>query len=301
MTSILLLGVNSYLGTSYLEYLVQQRDCQVVGVYRSSCDGIDSEGLAGVKLVKCDLLDSHLLRQVIEESAPDVIINFAAKLGVGDLSEDYNEALGTSIAKSISLAGVACKVIHIGSAAEYAPNPTGTFSETCESGGLSSYGKSKWRQWEAFRQGLSDGPCQLLGLRVFNVIAPGLNERFLISTIARQVKLGESTIKLGELGAVRDFVDVRDVVSAIHLAQQSDASGDFFNVCSGCSYSVMQVVDAFAVVIGREILVESVTEKVRIEDVSVAVGCRASINRELGWSPKFNLLESVAMVMESEL
>lgn len=301
MTSILLLGVNSYLGASYLQYLVQQRVFQIVGVYRTSCDGIDSEVVAGVELVKCDLFDSHLLGQIIEDSKPDVIINFAARLGVGDLSEDYNEALGTSVAKSISLAGVACKVIHIGSAAEYAQNPTGTFSEACESGGLSSYGKSKWRQWEALRQGLSQGPCQVLGLRVFNVIAPGLDERFLISTIARQVKLGESTIKLGELGAVRDFVDVRDVMSAIHLAQQSDASGVFFNVCSGCSYSVLQVVDAFSVVSRRELLVESVAEKMRIEDVSVAVGCRASINRELGWAPKFNLLESVAMVMESEL
>ena len=96
-------------------------------------------------------------------------------------------------------------------------------------------------------------------------------------------------------------MDVRDVISAIDLAQQSDASGVFFNVCSGCSHSVMQVVDAFAVVIGRELLVESVAEKMRSQDVSVAVGCRASINRELGWAPKFNLLESVAMITESEL
>jgi nucleoside-diphosphate-sugar epimerase len=301
VNSILLLGVNSYLGASYLRYLQKQPDCKVVGVYRRSCSNLDPESARDAQLVKCDLFDAHLLSLIIEETAPNVIINFAAKIDITGVPEDYNESLATSISQAIALAGVECKIINIGSAAEYAPNSTGTFLETCESGGLSPYGRSKWRQWQVFERELSAANCGLLGLRVFNVIAPGANERFLISTIAKQVKSGKSIVKLGELGSVRDFVDVRDVMSAIFLAQRSDVTGTFFNVCSGCSYSVMQVVDAFSVVSGRELLVESSAERKRAEDVSVAVGCRALINKKLGWTPKFNLLESIAMIMESEL
>ena len=300
MASILLLGVNSYLGASYLKYLAAKGDCRIVGVYRNSSENLDNEAGSHVQLVVCDLFDVPSLASIIIKSQPDVIINFAAKLGVAELSEDYNEALANSISQAIVAAETLCKVIHIGSAAEYSPNLSGTFSEDCPSGGLSPYGRSKWRQWKAFEAGLMNSSHRLLGLRIFNVIAPEMDERFLISTIARQVKSGSKTINLGELGSVRDFVDIRDVMSAIYLAQRSNVSGRFLNVCSGCSYSVMQVVDAFSVVTGRELLVESVNDRKRIEDVSVAVGCRARISKDFGWAPKFGLLDSVTMLLECE-
>ena len=300
MDSILLLGVNSYLGASYLKYLTAKPDCRMVGVSRKGIGGIDSETKENLQLVTCDLFDVPSLTSIIINSKPDVIINFAAKLGAAEDSKDYNEALANSISQAITRAETPCKVIHIGSAAEYSPNLSGTFSEDCASGGLSTYGKSKWRQWKAFEGGLTNSSHRLLGLRVFNVIAPEMDERFLISTVARQVKSGSEIITLGALGSVRDYVDIRDVMSAIYMAQCSDLSGTFYNVCSGSAYSVMQIVDAFSIVTGRELHVESVSERKRVEDVSVAVGCRARIGRDLGWSPKFGLLDSVTMLMECE-
>lgn len=298
MDSILLLGVNSYLGSTYLKYLRTKPACRVVGVYRTAWKSLDDDTESNARLVMCDLFDVPLLTSIIRNSEPDVIINFAAKLGVSDVPEDYNEALANSISQAITLANVRCKIVHIGSAAEYSPNTSGTFSESCASGGLSPYGRSKWRQWQTLEQRLSESNCGLLGLRIFNVIAPEMNERFLISTIAKQVKSGSKIIILGELGSVRDFVDIRDVMSAIYLAQCSDVSGAFLNVCSGCSYSVMQIVDAFSIVTARELQVKSVSDRKRVEDVSVAVGCRARVSKALGWNPKFSLLDSITMLME---
>jgi GDP-4-dehydro-6-deoxy-D-mannose reductase len=51
-------------------------------------------------------------------------------------------------------------------------------------------------------------------------------------------------MEVGNLGAVRDFVDVRDCVEALVLVAERGAPGESYNVCTGTGNEVSAVVKA---------------------------------------------------------
>src|SRR2546426_4125403 len=89
-------------------------------------------------------------------------------------------------------------------------------------------------------------------LRPFNVFGAGQRGEFLIPTILDQIRKGE-TIRVKDLAPRRDYVFLDDLVSALSRAIASPAGHRAFNIGSGISYSVQDIIDVAQQVAGTRL------------------------------------------------
>jgi dTDP-L-rhamnose 4-epimerase len=92
----------------------------------------------------------------------------------------------------------------------------------------------------------------------------------------------------------RDFVSVYDVARACCLAlERPESAGEALNVGSGRSYTVREIAERIATVIGKEYLRPEITGKYRVGDIR---HCFADISRaraSLGYEPRVELEEGL--------
>ncbi|RKY21287.1 MAG: LPS biosynthesis protein WbpP [Planctomycetota bacterium] len=135
-------------------------------------------------------------------------------------------------------------------------------------------------------------------LRFFNIYGPrrDLSSPF-VEVVPRFLALvaeGRSPLVYGDGSAARDFLYVDDAVSACLAALDSPrAPGGTFNVGSGESRTVLEVLDLVCSVLGRR--VEPRFEPPRPGDVRATLADLTAARSLLGYSPRFDLARGVRL------
>ena len=135
-------------------------------------------------------------------------------------------------------------------------------------------------------------------LRPFNVYGPGQKIDFLIPSIIKQAMAGEP-IKVKVLEPKRDYIYIDDLVQSIILAIGFDQSFAVFNVGTGKSYSVAELIEVIQQCMGTHLPVQPSGEK-RPEEV---MDTRADISKAakmLGWTPQWSLQQGIAEIVAIE-
>ena len=130
--------------------------------------------------------------------------------------------------------------------------------------------------------------------RSFNHSGPGQNPAFVMSGIAKQFAeieagLSPPRLKLGNLHVRRDFTDVRDVVRAYVTLLAQGKPGRLYNVCSGSSVLLADIVEKFRAISVKQIEVDIDPTRIRPKEVSVIQGDSTRITQETGWRPLISL------------
>ena len=103
----------------------------------------------------------------------------------------------------------------------------------------------------------------------------------------------------------RDFVSVRDVARACRLAMEvPGAAGMVLNVGSGRSYTIRDIADRMARVLGKEHIAPEITGKYRAGDIRHCFADIRLARRVLGYSPSVTLeegLEELAGWLEGQI
>ena len=133
-------------------------------------------------------------------------------------------------------------------------------------------------------------------IRPFNVYGMGQNEKFLIPYIIRQA-LEDKEIKVKDLTPRRDYIYLDDLIDALMLTVESTNKFAVYNIGSGISFSVEEIINSVQKIVGtnKKVVSENMVRKNEINDVVADIG-RA--NKELGWSPKTNFYEGMKKVIE---
>lgn len=134
-------------------------------------------------------------------------------------------------------------------------------------------------------------------LRPFNVFGPNQQERFLIPTIIRQV-VERKTIEVLDLSPRRDWIFVEDVVDAIFAAARKPTGYRTYNIGSGASVSVSELVQRIQEVAGTRLPVRSRAQP-REQEIPDTVADIGKARRELGWSPRTPLSEGLRRCIEA--
>jgi dTDP-L-rhamnose 4-epimerase len=88
----------------------------------------------------------------------------------------------------------------------------------------------------------------------------------------------------------RDFVSVHDVVTACRLALQSpQANARVLNIGSGRSYTINEIADKLARVVGKRHLVPEVTGKYRVGDIRHCFADITLARKLIGYEPQVSL------------
>ena len=105
-------------------------------------------------------------------------------------------------------------------------------------------------------------------------------------------------VQAGNVEVRRDFTDVRDVVRAYIALTESGEAGQVYNVCSGRSYSIGELLDILANIGGVSVEVETDPARMRRLDVPEMLGSYARLAEATGWSPQIDMRRSLEDLLE---
>jgi nucleoside-diphosphate-sugar epimerase/sulfatase maturation enzyme AslB (radical SAM superfamily) len=137
-------------------------------------------------------------------------------------------------------------------------------------------------------------PCTIL--RPFNVFGPGQSKDMLIPQIVEQVLAG-CEIRVKDLTPRRDYLYVEDLVDVILLSYPANKDLAIYNVGSGVSYSVRDIVDMVQRIAGTSLAVHSSNEFRRNEIPDVRADS-SLLQRIFGWHPKTGMEDGLRLTIE---
>jgi len=152
------------------------------------------------------------------------------------------------------------------------------------------YALSKTIQEECCALYASVYGVNVVSTRSFNHTGAGRPDTFVLSSFARQVieiKKGrrEPVVNVGNIDVKRDFSDVRDVCRAYVLLLGKGESGQIYNVCSGTSRSLREILERLAELAGIELRIEVDKERLRAADMEELRGDASRLTAATGWQP----------------
>jgi GDP-4-dehydro-6-deoxy-D-mannose reductase len=126
---------------------------------------------------------------------------------------------------------------------------------------------------------------------------------FVTSNFARQIaeiELGKRkpVVQVGNLSAQRDFTDVRDVVRGYFLACTQGEPGEIYNICSGKSVTIKEILDTLVELAQCEVEVVVDPARMRPSDVQLLRGDASKLADATGWHPTIELRQTLGDLLE---
>ena len=155
---------------------------------------------------------------------------------------------------------------------------------------LSPYAVSKVAQDMLAYQYFRSYGMKTVRTRGFNHTGPRRGDVFVSSNFAKQIAsieagLQEPVIRVGNLDAVRDFTDVRDMVRAYWLAVTKATPGEVYNLGSGRGITIRALLDLLIGMSDAKVEIEIDPERLRPSDVEVLLADSSKFHAETGWEP----------------
>ncbi len=309
---LLITGITGFVGSHLAEYLLSEKKDEVFGIYRwrSRMENI-AHLLDKISLLEADLRDPFATREVIRKIRPDGIFHLAAQSYVPMSWLAAQETLMTNIISELNIfeavraENLDCRIQIAGSSEEYGyvlPEET-PIKETNPLRPLSPYGVSKVAQDLLGYQYYKSYQLKVIRTRAFNHEGPRRGDVFVTSNFCKQVAeiekgKREPVVYVGNLSAVRDFTDVRDVVRAYYLALTKGKPGEVYNIARGKGYQIKEVLDIIISFSKVKIKVEVDPKRLRPSDVMLLIGDATKIKNELGWKPEIPIEKTLKDLLD---
>lgn len=260
-----------------------------------------------------DVTDGKAVSALISELRPDKIFHLAAQSSV-KLSWDRPELtvrvniIGSlavlDAVKALAPEGYSPTVLMIGSAEEYGkvtPEEC-PINENHACAPKNIYALTKMTQNHLASIYSEAFGMNIINVRAFNHTGPMQATQFVVSDFCSQaarIELGlsEPVISVGNLEAMRDFTDVRDIVRAYVMLSEKGRSGQTYNVGSGRAVKIADVLDMIISKASCAIEVRRDEARMRPSDVPLHCADIAKIKSEIGWEPVISLEKTIVDTM----
>lgn len=264
-----------------------------------------------VRQIQGDLTDIASLKDALEQVRPEIIFHLAAASSVAS-SWDHPgrflevNAVGTvNLLEMVRTAGREVRVVVSSSGEIYGAVPVDQqpITEDAHLAPLSPYAASKAAQDLLTAQYYHGYGIPTVRLRLFHHTGPRRPPHFVASSFAHQIAriehgLDPPRLAVGNLDAIRDFTDVRDVARAYWLAATRGVPGDVYNICSSRHTSIRRVLDVLLMDSKVEVEVEVDPGRLRAADIPYLVGDYTRFSRATGWQPEIPLVQTLGDLLE---
>jgi GDP-4-dehydro-6-deoxy-D-mannose reductase len=240
-----------------------------------------------------DVQDAGAVDAAVAGARPDAVVHLAAVASVAHAhaapaSAARVNTLGTlHVLRAVARKAPAARVLVIGSGEVYGQGPGSPFDETAPLRPLSAYARSKAA---ADRLGavFAARGLDVVRVRPFSHTGPGQADHYVASSFARQIAEIESgrrtpVLAVGNLDAVRDVLDVDDVVDAYVALLEGRVPPAAYNVATGVGIRVGELLD-------RLLAASSIRPEVRTDPAlwrpaGASVGDARRLRNATGWRP----------------
>ena len=266
-----------------------------------------------VTLLGADLRDPQAARAVLEQARPDRVYHLAGQAFVGDSWANPWETIETNLRAQVNLleavvaSGRPARLLVVGSADEYGrvSHVSEPIDEERPLRPDSPYSVSKAAQDLLGLQYFLSYALPIVRVRPFNHIGPRQNRKFVAAAFASQIAAIEvgrqpPVMQVGNLEARRDFTDVRDTVRAYALLLEHGQAGQVYNVGSGESHRIQDLLDALLSLARVPIRVEMDPARLRPNDVPDLVCDARRLRDATGWQPRYRLEETLRDLLDYE-
>jgi UDP-glucose 4-epimerase len=306
---ILVTGGAGYIGSVAVEQLLEAGESVVV--LDNLCQGHRAAVHPKATLVVADLAERGAIDATLSTHRPDAVMHFAAHSLVGESMQQPFRYLRTNVITAMnlleSMAEHGVRRFILSSTANLFDQPERMpIDESEQIIPGSPYGESKYLlervlPWLEKIHGL-----RYATLRYFNAAGatpergedhnPELHLIPIVLQVALeqrpQVTIFGDDYPTPDGTCVRDYIHVSDLARAHILALAAlERESRVYNLGSGRGYSVREVIDTARRLTGHAI--PAVVGPRRPGDPAVLVASSAKIQRELGWRPQFDSVESI--------
>lgn len=310
---VLITGITGFAGSHLADYLIAEHpDVEIFGTYRWRSRRENIEHLDGkVTLLETDLRDYPSVAAALRRAEPDAIFHLAAQSFVPTSWNAPSETIVTNVVgqtnifEAVRALGLDPRIQIACSSEEYGlvlPDEV-PIRETNPLRPLSPYAVSKVSQDYLGYQYFQSYGIKALRTRGFNHTGPRRGEVFVTSNFAKQIALIEAgrqapVISVGNLDAVRDFTDVRDMVRAYWLAVQRARPGEVYNIATGNGITIRAMLDKLIALARVEVRVETDPARLRPSDVEVLIGDSSKFRGDTGWEPRIPFDQTLADLLD---
>lgn len=303
----LITGIPGFVGR-HLTNLLLKKGYQVGGTVRGETINL-SEVDKKVKLFRGDLLDESFVKDALYTFEPDLIFHLASFTVPGASFAQPKETILNNVGVTINLLESAkalkARILLVSSAHVYGlvkeeENPV---KENNPLRPESPYAVSKIAQDFLGLQYYLAYKMHIIRVRPSNQIGPGQRADFAVASFAKQIAeaeagLREPMIKVGNLEAVRDFTDVRDMVQAYCIAILQSPAGEVYNLGSGEGLKVRDILDKLIRFSNVKIRICHDPTRIRTVDVPKLVIDYSKFNNLTGWHPEIPIEKSLEDVLD---
>ena len=307
---ILVTGANGFVGPHLVDQ-VRRRFGDRTEFYLSSMVPAIHAQIGAIH--ELDVTNSPSVEAAISEFAPTHVVHLAGLAAITTANANAQLAwdvhlFGTlNVANAILKRAPDCVMLSVGSGQVYGASartgqpldeatllvPTNNYEVTKAAGDLGV-------------GALTGQGLRSVRLRPFNHTGRGQSLDFVIPSLAMQIARIEAglqppSVKVGNLEAERDFMDVRDVTAAYSSVISNAAGippGTILNIASGIPRRIHDLLDRLLAMSRVPIAVEADPQRMRPSDTPRFVGDGSLARRLLDWSPQYTIDATLADVLD---
>ncbi len=314
MKKFLITGFSGFVSRYFIEYLEENE-------IRAFIKGIDVHhpdfNSGTFKHVKCDferidLLDKGKVENIIFEFQPDYVLHLASFSSVAfswkepNISFQNNTNIFLNLLEAIRKLNIATRILSVGSSEEYGNvDPVDLpLTENHPLRPVSPYAVARVSQELLSKIYATGYGLDILMTRSFNHIGPHQKDVFVVSSFVKQMVemkyngAGANKLIAGDTTIIRDFTDVRDVVSAYYMLLTMGKKGEVYNVCNGKGWTLKDIIEKICDALDIDVEIVPNPGLFRPDDNRAIVGSNEKLRNAVKWAPKYTLEDTLNKMIQ---
>lgn len=314
MKKVLITGITGFVGSHLADYLLKNTDYKIFGLKRVNSKLKNIEGiLEKINLIDGDLIDQTSLINALKISKPDYIYHLGALSWVKpswNMPSAYMQvnAVGTiNLFEALRNINLNPRILVSCTPEEYGDVPENLIpiTEDTRLAPVNLYAASKVAQDAVCQAYHASYGFKIIRTRAFNHEGPRRDVMGALSSFAYQIAriekgLQKPVIKVGNLGAKRNFTDVRDMVEAYYLAMQKGTPGELYLIGSNQIFTIKECLEMLINLspMREKIKYETDPNRIRPTELRLLIGKFDKFEKLTGWKPKIPFRETLDSVLD---
>lgn len=313
MNKYLITGISGFVSRYFLEFLERNHIPAIVKGLDVNDHDLQEQAFEYIEyeFENIQLLDSNKTEQILDKFQPDYILHLASYSSVAASWKDpiqsfqNNTNIFLNLLEAVRNLNYPVRILSIGSSEEYGNVNDKDFpiTEMQPLRPASPYAVARVAQ-EQLSQIYVDGyGLDIVMTRSFNHIGPLQRDNFVIPSLVKQLlkikrNKGQGKLIAGNLQIVRDFTDVRDVVSAYYTLLHGGIKGEVYNVCSGIGYALNDIVNKLCNILDIEVNTISDPRLIRPTELKTIIGSNHKLSHTHGWEREYSIEQSLSDIID---
>jgi GDP-4-dehydro-6-deoxy-D-mannose reductase len=296
-------GADGFTGRHLIRHL-KQAGHEAVGGVRNRARKLAFERQFGKALV-CDISDAISVARAVASVKPDTVIHLAGTSQPAEAAEEpllaYQSIVSAwaNVLDAVRRAVPRAKVVLASACEVYGRSCNGQtpLTEETPTQPVDAFGSLKAAAEAIARTFFLNCHLDITIVRPFHYIGPGLPDGSYFGAVARRLAewdsaLGHGELSLPDLECRRDLLHVLDVVEAYARVAADGKPNQTYNICSGRTYTVREVVEMLARSAGREVRI--VEQPAESSAIPTLWGGNDRLRNDTGWQPTRTVEQAAA-------